>query len=381
MSTNGDLGEPQPLLLKPNGTDYDAFYLPGDTTGAIAFSQGDIVNLACPGSALLVNSTSTGLDIAPATCISGTTFAIDGQNVSFTLLTCSSYPYHTAQYSGNTCANNNREIEVGFIVGSRFLLNMLICFDDVNQNTLYSWFNLTKTIGGYQSGFPRPSFIQGSFYSTTTAVNTLYTRATQRVTINNLIGLAENSTKYIHATNNNYMARGHLTAKADYVFGAQHRLTFHFVNIAPQWQNFNGGNWNYLEQDVRSFASNNNLDLIVYTGTYGVTTLPHETTGEDVPLYLYVDSNNNRGLPVPQVYWKFVYDPLTKAGIVFIGVNNPYHEDKSKNLLCTDVTDDISWLTWKKDDQDAGYSYGCSVDEFKNIVSYFPDLEVTSLLK
>lgn len=374
------MGEPQPLLLKPDGTDYDAFYLPVDSSGTIPFSNGDIVTLACPNYSVLVDSVSTGLDIIDATCVSGTTFAVNGKNVSFSLITCSSYPYHTARYSGNTCEQSYREIEVGFIVGSRFLLHMLICFDDVEQNTLYSWFNLTKAIGGYQSGFPRPSFLQGSFYNTDTAVNTLYTRATQRVTINNLIGLASNSTKYIQETNSYYMARGHLTAKADFVFGAQHRLTFHYVNAAPQWQTFNGGNWNSLEQNVRTFAANTGFDLIVYTGTYGVATLPHETTGEDVQLYLYIDSNNNRGLPVPQVYWKFVYEPVYKNGIVFIGVNNPYDE-LSRNLLCDDVTDGITWLTWKKDDQQAGYSYGCSVDEFRQVVSYFPDVEVLGLLQ
>lgn len=252
---------------------------------------------------------------------------------------------------------------------SRFLLHMLICYDDANQNTLYSWFNLTKTIGGYQSGFPRPSFIQGNFYSAS-GVNTLYTRATQRVTINNLLGLNESDTTYIHATNNYYLARGHLTAKADYVFGAAHRLTFWFVNVAPQWQTFNGGNWNYLEQDVRNYASNNALDLVVYTGTYGVATLPHAKTGKAVGLYLYADSNNNKGLPVPAVYWKFVYEPITKAGIVLIGVNNPYQE--SKNELCTDVSSKLNWLTWYSDSQSNGYSYACTVAEFKPLVSFFP---------
>lgn len=378
-SVNGGLGEPQPLLLKPNGTDYDAFYLPEDNSGTISFAVGEVVNVACPGSYLAINSVTSSYTIAAATCVSGSTFSIAGTQVPFINITCTSYPWHTAQYTGNTCATKYKEIEVGFEVEDRFLVHMLICYDDTNQNTLWSYFNLTKTIGGFQTGFPRPSFIQGAFYSVgSTSVNTLYTRATQRVTINNLLGLNESDYTYIAETSNYYMARGHLTAKADFVFGAAHRLTFWFVNIAPQWQTFNGGNWNTLEQNVRTYASNQYLDYYVYTGTYGIATLPHASTGQEVELYLYVDSNNNKGLPVPAIYWKFLYEPISKAGIVFIGVNNPYQA--SKNAICTDVSSKISWLTWSADSQSLGYSYACEVSEFRKLVDYFPDLEVTSLL-
>lgn len=367
-------------MLKPNGADYDAFFLPEDTVGTITFSAGDVVNLACPRSNLIIADSATSLTIAPATCVSGSRFSINGQTVTFDSITCSSYPYHVAQYTGRTCGNNFKEIEVGFEVESRFLVHMYICFDDARQNAIYSWFNLTSAIGGYQRSFPRPSFIQGSFYSVGTPnVNTLYTRAQQRITINGLLGLEQNSTKYVHATNDYYLARGHLTAKADFVYGAAHRLTFYFVNVAPQWQTFNGGNWERLESSVRNFASDRGLDLIVYTGTYGVTTLPHSTTGKEVELYLYIDENNNNGIAVPQLYWKFVYEPKSKAGVVFIGVNNPYQDEFKP--ICTDVTDSYDWLLWSKNSQSAGYSYGCEVAEFKRLVDYFPDYEVTSLLK
>lgn len=51
-----------------------------------------------------------------------------------------------------------------------------------------------------------------------------------------------------YLTNNQFLARGHLTAKSDYIFASGQRATFFFTNAAPQWQPFNAGNWNNLEQ-------------------------------------------------------------------------------------------------------------------------------------
>lgn len=333
--------------------------------------------MACPGGHLVIGNITTHVARASATCRGGKLFSINDEIVAFTEITCTVYPWHTARYTGNTCGTRYKEIEIGFDVEDRFLLHMLICFDEDNQNTLYSQFNLTKAIGGFQFGFPRPRFLQRNFYRV--PVNWLYTRFQQRITINRLLGLNENDPKYIHASNQYFLIRGHLTAKADFVFGAAHRLTFWFMNAAPQWQNFNGGNWNSLEQNIRRYASDNERDLIIYTGTYGVATLPHAITGDAIGLYLYVNHNNNRGLPVPAIFWKFVYEPISQAGIVFIGINNPYQENKIE--LCRDVSDQLTWLTWKKNKLSLGYTYACSVDEFKKIVDFFPDYyDVSSLL-
>lgn len=238
---------------------------------------------------------------------------------------------------------------------------------------------MSSTIGGYQRNVARPSFIQGSFFDVgTKKVDQLYTRSTQRITINRLLGLQDNSTKYIQNNNNYYLARGHLTAKTDFVYGEQQRLTFYFINAAPQWQTFNAANWETLESNVRTYASNRDVNLIVYTGTHGTATLPHEKTGVDTPLYLYVDENANKAIPIPYIYWKIVYEPISQAGAVFIGVNNPYLNKPEK--LCTDRTEEIDWLTWKPNDRVKGFCYTCTYEDFKNVVNYLPDLEVKSLL-
>lgn len=99
---------------------------------------------------------------------------------------------------------------------------MEICFDDEMLNTVYSRFNLTPAIAGYQYNYPRPAFDQGNFYDIKhTNVNSLYVRRGQKRIINRILGLPDNSTKYIHDGNDSdyYLARGHLTAKTDFIFG------------------------------------------------------------------------------------------------------------------------------------------------------------------
>lgn len=353
------------------------YYLPKDNNGSIFFDEGQIINLSCPGSSVVVDSANTNNVTATIACVAYTLFSIQGTIVPFTAFTCKRWPRHTARYTGKTCGVNYKEIEIGFQLETSFIPHIISCFDEVNRNPIYTWFNLTKAIGGFQRGFGRSHLLHGSFYNLPPGkFMSLYKREVQRATINKLVGLAEYDLKYIKESF--FLNKGHLSAKADFVFGAIHRLTFWSVNIVPQWRSVNGGNWNALEQNVRRYASHNGLDLAVYTGTFGVATLPHETTGEMTQLYLYVDENNNKGLPVPAILWKLVYDPKSQAGIVFISVNNPYQEEKE--ALCTDVSDEVSWLTWKKDEKAKGYSYACRADEFAKIVEYLPNVQIRGLL-
>jgi hypothetical protein len=234
-------------------------------------------------------------------------------------------------------------------------------------------------IAGFQRGFPRPRFTPGNFFAGM-PVDNLYTRITQRQTISGLLGSTALGDKYIHATNNYYLARGHLAAKADFVYGSQQRATFYFVNAAPQWQTFNGGNWQVLESNIQRYADQRQLDLEVYTGTYGVATLPN-VNGIETELYLNVDGNNNKAIPVPKLFWKAVYEPISKAGVVFVGVNNPYvGNPQGDYIICNNVCSNITWVTWNPTNIARGYSYCCEVNDFRNMVKYLPRFTVSDLL-
>jgi hypothetical protein len=381
VSINNDLPEPQPLVLIPGGSlDGHGFYLPEDADGLVTLATGQTMLLACPGNTNGFNNTNLGLRTALATCDSGTTFYVNSVSYNFSNFACGSYPFHTARYSGSTCYNGTkRHIEVGFEVESDFYKLLDICFDDVLYTTLYVKATIVSGIGGYQSGFPRPSFIQDSFFPGL-SVDNLYTQITQRETISGLLGSTQLGDQYIRPDTDYYLARGHYAAKADFVYGSQHRATFHFVNVSPQWQIFNGGNWEALESSVRAYADKRKLDFVVYTGTYGVATLPN-VNGTATELYLYVDANNNKAIPVPKFYWKSVYDPKSQAGVVFVGINNPYVSDlQGDYLICKDVCSKISWVNWDQKNIKRGYSYCCEVDDFRSTVKFLPQFAVTGLL-
>lgn len=47
------------------------------------------------------------------------------------------------------------------------------------------------------------------------------------------------------------LARDHLTANADEIFGAHQFGTCFFIYVAPRWQSFNIGNWRILEHRLK----------------------------------------------------------------------------------------------------------------------------------
>ena len=381
INVNKTLPEPQPLLLIPGGSkDGHGFYLPEGADGIFTLAAGQTVILACPGANNGFINTNLGTKPVVATCDSDTTFYVNSVSYDFSNFACRSYLYHTARYSNGTCYDGTkRHIEIGFQVEAHFYKLIDVCFDDVIYTTLYVEATIVSGIAGFQSGYPTPSFVQDSFYPWI-SVDNLYTQNTQRQTISGLLGSTQLGDQCIVPGTDYYLSRGHLSARADFVYGSQQRATFHFVNVSPQWQTFNGGNWEKLESSVRAYADKKKLDLVVYTGTYGVATLPNVNETE-TELYLYVDSNNNKAIPVPKFYWKAVYDPKSQAGVVFVGINNPHVSNPQGDyLICTDVCSKISWVSWDQKNITAGYSYCCEVDNFRSTVKYLPQFTVSGLL-
>lgn len=368
--------DPEPVVVDGN---YNFLYAE-PAASSVVIKAGDSITVSCPGGKMTIGSTQYNSTIR-ATCVSDNEFFVGVKTIDFNQITCSRKPFHTARYTQKSCEAGGKEIEVGFALSDdSFARQITICFDSTNLNSLYSHYQITKSIGHHESGVSRPSFIEDDFYNLEKKVNDLYVRGGQRATINSLLGLPTNSTKYIQDGTDFYLARGHLAAKADFVYAPQQTATFHYVNVAPQWQSFNGYNWNQAEADVRDYAESREIDLEMYTGTYGVTTLPHEETGEDIPLYLYIGSDGLQGIAVPEVYWKVAYNKETKLGVALVGINNPYLKDVKKSVICEDVSSSISWLHWNASDTNAGYSYACAVDDLRKTVKHLPDFAVEGLL-
>lgn len=271
-----------------------------------------------------------------------------------------------------------KEIQIGFQIDTARFLNVItVCFDEAKRDPLYAYYNLTKYIDSYDTTVDRPSFSEENFYNLSEKLNTLYTKTLQRETINGQLELPSNSEEIIGA-GNFYLAKGHLTAKTDFVYGAAQTATFHFVNTAPQWQNFNSMNWLRTENSVRSVASSRQQDMIVYTGIYGILTLADNENGNEQGLYLFVDGNT-RAVTIPELFWKMVYEPESKKALVILGINNPYLQ--TPKTICNDISEEISWLEIDgRDNIEAGYIYSCAYDEVSQIIKGFPILNVNGVL-
>ena len=58
----------------------------------------------------------------------------------------------------------------------------------------------------------------------------------------------------VDSSGTNYFAKGHLSPDAAFVYDAEQDATYYFMNVAPQFQSFNNGNWKSLEMATRKYA-------------------------------------------------------------------------------------------------------------------------------
>lgn len=250
-----------------------------------------------------------------------------------------------------------------------------MCFDDTNYSTSYVNYTLVEGIQRRQDSQQSRNFDEADYYTNLPdSPETYYTCSNQQRTIGTIIG-SSLVNQYIKCSNNiNYLTKAHLAATFDFVYGAQQRSTMYHVNVVPMWHSIKNGNWMNLGEEIRQYASNTSRevsDLIVYSGTLGVTNLANRG------IYLGRDNNDSPVLPVPKWVWKLVYEPGTKEGIVFLVVNNPY----VMQFICSCVCAQTKWtLAWNRQDMNKGYVYCCTVGNFRRVFSGLPNFEVTGLL-
>ena len=63
-----------------------------------------------------------------------------------------------------------------------------------------------------------------------------------------------NNKPLINLTGENYLAKGHLSANAAFVYKFERDATQYYINVAPQFQSFNARNWKDLEFQTRNVA-------------------------------------------------------------------------------------------------------------------------------
>lgn len=302
------------------------------------------------------------------------------QVTNFTQVVCRQYPIHEARRTSERCANGaGIKIEVGFDIRSRFLSYMDLCHDEVIETSIYSHVSMRSINFGFQSRFPRPPFSWHGFYNGKN-MNTIYGNTNQLAMFTRILGSAELAAQYIHpTTTEKFLARGHLTAKVDVIYGSQQRGTFWLMNATPQYQAFNGGNWESVESSTRRFFRDRRiLNGESYTGTFGIMTLP-DVNNVQQQIFLHFDHNNNGQIPAPAIYYKVLLDNDTRRGIALIGLNNIFLTlaEARNYVFCNDISGQINWITWDRHNTTLGYMYACTVDELARVVGHLPNLDVS----
>lgn len=273
----------------------------------------------------------------------------------------------------------------------RFLETMRICYDDAVMRTLYVQHTLLPASIHFQKNIKRLNFSKAGYFKDLN-MNHLYTQKHQREQAAALLQ-GQHVVEHLFDNNTLFLARGHLAAKADFIYGSQQRSTFTFFNVAPQWQAFNGGQWSALEDEVRKFVAKSKLRIDCYTGTWGILQLPLNSTAANNStiqrdFYLTSDNNNNGLLPVPQLYYRVLVDRMQQPhrGIALVGVNNPHatlNEINASYVICEDIREQVAWLRWMRNKNlKKGFMYACQVTDFVSAVGHLPKslLNVTEIL-
>ncbi|XP_054258889.1 uncharacterized protein LOC128983578 isoform X2 [Macrosteles quadrilineatus] len=345
-----------------------------ENRGVIQLKKGQDIIIACPGK---FNRLNVGNDLryTISQCVEGSRLMVGGREMRALDIQCVSPVTSSVRLTDRRCGQTNAAmVEIGYeIFGWHRLISS--CYIASRLTSLYSIHFLNGSIlaGAKRSSNGRPYFQHGS-HVLYEGVNPepLYRKQNQDRILTLLLG--ELKARYI--LRKTFLSRGHLAPDCDFTLGAWQAATYFYVNSAPQWQSINCGNWRRVENQIRALAIIEKIDFIVTTGTYGILKL---LDANGTYKNIFMDPENKK-LPVPNFFWKMVYNPLTSAGIVFIISNNPFLR-RSPKYVCKDVCYAHGWTQpFETNSGHKGYVYCCSISHFRNVVEYAPDFHSKYIL-
>lgn len=377
---------PPPVLIHHNGTQ---LLEPHGTSKEIHVKINEKIILFC--SVGFTISDEQRLDVE---CVGDDKYRInesDEKHYLINELTCNGRVKPTIRTNGSCLDSNNNEIgtiiQIGFEgKGLSFIGFLEICHDEETQQNFYAKFTLKPNNFEFQLGEARPKFVKGAFYKNT-SVDKLYSKETVLRTLTKLLGKQQAE----HFTKLDFLARGHMMARADTIFYNTQMATFIFINAFAQWQKVNSGDYGAFEATLRQFIADEGIVVEVITGTIGVLRLP-DINGQFVEIYLNigddeVENNSESGtaentekeeirkLPVPLFAYKMIIDRESKTGVVIICINNPFIDratfDQELEAICTDVTEHLNWVQFKNVAAN-GFMAACNVKQFTAKVPHLP---------
>ncbi|XP_031333972.1 uncharacterized protein LOC116163985 [Photinus pyralis] len=362
----------QPVVLTNRSSVYN-FAIP--TGNNLIYGDLEPISLLYSPSNNHIEGTYTNL--TSFLCSGGETLRSKIRTSDFESINCKSYVKAGISVTRTKCGRNlGNIINIGYQVSKKqFLTLITTCYDSSNGNALYA----NHTVYGQAY----PAFSQQSFRPPFSEVglpydlkaNELYKQKNQKQVLAVLLGSAPAANQYY--TSSQFLARGHLAPDADFVYAPLQFATYFYVNICPQWQSINAGNWLAIESMVRKTSGKIKQPLQVFTGTHDRLTLP-DVNGNPVEVYL----EKSGRIPVPKYLWKIVYNERTREGIAFVAINNPFLDEVYEDdLLCTDICDEYNWSRANFGVIKKGYVFCCNVMDLKRVVTTIPYLRLEGILR
>uniref|UniRef100_A0A0A9WV10 Nuclease n=1 Tax=Lygus hesperus TaxID=30085 RepID=A0A0A9WV10_LYGHE len=316
------------------------------------------IMLTCPGER---NSLSIGSVSAYATCKSSNGinyFVVNGKEYKTDSIRCSAraqpYEYNTKQ----SCNGDGTLLKLGYMVNNKIADVITTCHRIADGMTYWSRHILDgsglpqRGNGGKrpdEEGRPQFTFRNKDLFRGFPPYR-YYKQDNELNALAQAIGSSE-ARQIFNEREDKFFSKGHLSPNADFLLETTRDVTFLFVNVQPQWQEVNGGNWNEVEVANRYNAAATGKKYEVITGAPG-NLAPKSKN-------VFLDYSNQR-IPVPSTYTKLIREVESNKCVALVSTNFPESQVKPK---CKDICSAYNWPALK-DAKKAGYVYCCSYDEF-----------------
>lgn len=272
---------------------------------------------------------------------------------------CSSAITGSVVNRNRNCSGNGIFINIGFqLSDNRGFVNLIdTCYNKKSGSAIYAAHIIQGiSIKNAMKASQRPSSFKTTEVPSKINAATSFTKASQLKRFTQILGSSDKAEEYLNKT---FLARGHLAPDGDFIMVSWQWSTYYYINVVPQWQSINNGNWKHVEGAVRSKAAALKRNIVVFTGGYDVLKLSNKKI-----------SLEPDGLDVPKWSWKVTIDSVSGKGIAFVTYNNPFASSVSK--LCDDICDSSGWEWKERKNFSKGYTICCDVNQLMGIVSEIP---------
>jgi DNA/RNA endonuclease G (NUC1) len=340
-----------PLVLTQQ---YEFIYPTTRGVNTVTVPFGETIYIGCPVGKLRYNNAI--LTEGFFTCQGNTWFLSHSApypTVDFNMITCPKPKYGPVRLTVRevpksdiclqceTCTEQN----IGYVLPSHTFLNIItVCFRPSSNRAYYSKHKLTQYI--VDRNLKSPPFQDTSGNYDGYDLKTLYSYTQQELDLKGSFPINEEV----------YLNRGHLAPVGDFVYRFQKYATIDYLNVAPQWKQFNRISWGNLEILVRNMSIVNSLDFDVYTGT--LDTLNHNLT----------DGNDTHRIEIPKWFWKCI--PQLKY--LFLGLNNVFVDsaeaERQATIVCNSNVINIKTIlpNFSVNDANTGFVFLCQRDGIRH---------------